>query len=229
MADATQKPMTQKITMKSVLLITAGFALAAAARAQSAATNPTAPASPPAQPTEISRGLLGQTYSGLTYTYTELRHSPLEGQGLRFEYNMPLNLGFDAKFTYDGLRTTSFANLRNTSQLAEASAVAFMTQYGWIKPYIEVGAGWLWTKSAGVRDNAAAGRLGTGAEFQVATALVLRPYVNYTSSGVLPSDHRWNYGVKANYWLTDQWGVSAGLDRDNQQNMGYSAGLNYRF
>ncbi len=227
--------MTQKITMKSVLFVLATLGLAVGARAQSAATN--APASPPAssastaptEPGDISRGLLGQTYAGFTYTYTDIRHTSINSQGLRFEYNMPLNVGFDAKFTYDGARSEPFAGTRNTSQLLEASAIAFMPQYSGIKPFIEVGGGWLWTRTAGDTDSSFAGRLGTGAEFQLTPAFVLRPYLDYTHSGVLESDHRWNYGVKANYWVMDQWGVSAGLDRDNHQNMGYSAGMNFRF
>ncbi len=221
--------------MKSVLLVIAALGLTLGARAQSAATNapPTSPGTSAttssAEPADIGRGLLGQTYAGVTYTYTDVRHAPFHDEGLRFDYNMPLNVGFDAKFTYDGTRSSEFDGLRNSSQLLEASAIAFSPQYGWIKPFIEVGAGWLWTKTAGDHDNSAAGRLGTGAEFQVGTDFAVRPYVNYTSSGVLPSDHRWNYGVKANYWLADQWGLGFGLDRDNRQNMGYSAGMNFRF
>jgi hypothetical protein len=220
--------MTQKITMKSLLLVTAVFGLAVAARAQSAPTAART-ASAPSPAVDTGRGLLGQTYSGLTYTYTDIRHTSINGQGLRFEYNLPLNVGFDAKFTYDGARSEPFAGMRNSSQLLEASAIAFAPQLDWIKPYIEVGGGWLWTKTLGDRDSSFAARLGAGAEFQVTPVLVLTPYATYTHASVLESDHLWNYGVKANYWILEHWGVSAGLDRDNHQNLGYSAGMNYRF
>ena len=220
--------MTQKITIKSLLLVAAALGLAVSVQAQSASTGAPA-AAPPAQPAEISRGLLGQTYSGLTYTYTDIRHTSINDQGLRLEYNLPLNVGFDAKFTYDGARSEPFAGTRNSSQLLEASAVAFTPQFGWIKPYFKVGGGWRWSRTAGDGDSSFALRLGTGGEFQLTPALVLTPYVDYTHATVLDSDHRWNYGVKANYWILDQWGLSAGLDRDNHQNMGYSAGMNFRY
>ena len=37
------------------------------------------------------------------------------------------------------------------------------------------------------------------------------------------------YGVKGNYWVTHQWAVTAQLDRNDNQDMGYKVGFNYRF
>jgi len=53
--------------------------------------------------------------------------------------------------------------------------------------------------------------------------------VSFTDTTSLHTDNRWAYGVKANYWITRQWGLTAGVMRDNRVNTTYSLGTNYRF
>lgn len=215
--------MTKKTTMKLALLSVAALGLALTASAQ------TDGATGAASTAALGPGLLGQTYTGLTYSYTDIQHTSLNNQGLRFVYNEPVAPGLDALFTYQGDRSARFAGTRNTDQMLEVAGVAYMSGYGWAKPYVSAGAGYLWTGTWGMRHDSFEARFGTGVEFLVARNFELTPYVNYTAARALMKDHRWNYGVSSNYWLTRHWGVSAALDRDNLRNMAYSVGVNFRF
>ena len=224
----TTNIMTQKTNLKFVLLAVAALGLAATAPAQSTGAGAPAPAAAPGTGT----GLLGQTYSGLSYGYTDLAGTSLNQQSLRFEYNQPLNTGFDLKLGYTGAHTSLFAGTnRDSQQSFDANAIAFIPETNWGRPYLSVGAGWLWTKDAGVRDNSFLYRFETGVEYQVTSELAVTPWVAYVDAPSLtgPVRNRWNYGVKANYWLTHSWGLEAGLGRDNKTDMTYSAGVNFRF
>lgn len=214
--------MTQKITMKNLLL--------AAALCLGAAATASAQTSAAGQKTTASgTGLLGQTYVGLDYGYINLPDTCVNAQGLKFEYNQSLNTGFDLNLSYAGSRTEKFATRRNTEQVVDASAIAFIPEYSWGKPFIGVGAGWAWTKTNGAKDNAFQWNGQAGIEFQVTRAWTVTPYVKYTISDVYDTAHLWNYAVKTNYWITKQWGLQAGVDHTNHQAWAYSAGVNYKF
>ena len=217
--------MTKKTTMKLVFLSVAVLGLALSASAQSSDASPPAPTPAPASGT----GLLGQTYAGLTYTYTDIPNTSLNNQGLRFQYNEPVSTGLDALFTYEGDRSARFDSTRNTFEQVGAAAVAYLPEFARAKPFVLFGAGWIWTHAWGVANNSFAGQIGTGVEFRLSSPFVLTPYVTYTDAKVFAGRHRWNYGVKANYWLSDHWGVTATVDRDNHQDTGYGAGVNFRF
>jgi len=224
----TTNTMNQKITMKSLLLAAAVLSLAAVAPAQSTGASTPAPAAGPGTGT----GLLGQTYTSLGYGYTDLTGTTVNQQNLRFEYNQPLNTGFDLKLGYTGARTSEFAGTqRNSQQSFDANAIAFVPETNWGRPYFQVGAGWLWAKDGGARDNSFLYHLETGVEYQVTTAFSVTPWVAYvdTPSLHLPADNHWNYGLKTNYWLTRSWGVGVDLARDNKRNTTYGAGVNFRF
>jgi opacity protein-like surface antigen len=215
--------MTQKITMKNLLLALAALGLAASVSAQT-----TAAAAPTPGP-GTGTGLLGQTYTSLGYSYDDLSHSSVNLQGLRFEYNQPLNTGFDLKLGYTGARTSEFSGTRDRQQSFDASAIAFIPETNWGRPYIDVGAGWIWTRNAGVNDNSFLYHLAAGVEYQLTSALSLTPYVTYLDAQSITVINHWNYGVKSNYWLTNQWGLGVGIGRDNKQDMTYSAGVRFRF
>ncbi len=210
--------------MKTLLIAVAALGFTAAGYAQN--TGASVPTPAPA----VGRGLLGQTYVSLGYGYTDLVGTTVNLQGLRFEYNQPLNTGFDLKLGYTGGRTSMFdGGQRSTQQSFDASAVAFIPETNWGRPYFEVGAGWIWTRDAGVKDNSFLYHLETGVEYQLTSALSLTPYLTYVDAPSIPVNNHWNYGVKTNYWLNDQWGLSAGIGRDNKRDTTYSAGVNFRF
>ena len=219
-----QKNMTQKTTIRTLLLALAavlGFTASAAAQTTGAST--------PAPSTEIGKGLLGQTYVGLGYGYTDLNHSSVNYQGLTFSYNQPLNTGFDLNLKVGDAWSPQYSGVRTRQQSFEAAAVAFIPDRAWGRPFISVGAGWLWTKTAGMSDNSFLYSLDTGVEFQATRELSITPYMSYTDATSLHVNNKWGYGVKAHYWLTDQWGIIGALGRDNKANMTYSTGVTFRF
>lgn len=216
--------MTQKTTTRTLLSATlAAFGLAVAASAQSTGAGPSAPLA------ETGKGLLGQTYAGVAYGYTDLSHSSVNLQGLSFTYNQPVNRGFDLSLDMSDAWSSSYAGTRTRQQSLGGAATAFVPDQAWGRPFFSVGAGWFWTKTAGVSDNSFLYDLATGVEFQATRELSLTPFVSYTEATSLHVNNKWGYGVKANYWVNDQWGVTGALGRDNKSNMNYSVGVNLRF
>ena len=99
----------------------------------------------------------------------------------------------------------------------------------WGRPFIGVGAGWTWTKMSGNRDNSFLYTIDTGVEFQVTKALSITPVVSFTDTTSFHTDNKWAYGVKANYWINSQWGLTTGVMRNNTVNTTYSVGTTLRF
>jgi hypothetical protein len=215
--------MKQKIILKSFLLAgVASLGLAASARADS--TTDPAPAV-----SAVSSGLLGQTYAGLAYSYVHLDTGPVSADRYSFEYNQPINAGFDAVFNYDRTQDGLIAGDRGYGQSFDAALRAFSTAYSWGKPYVEGGIGYERTKFSGLRDDSFAWIAGAGIEFQATTALSITPYIRYTRTDGLPDHNTADYGVKANYWLTKQWAVTGGLSLDDSRNLSYKVGVNVHF
>jgi len=214
--------MTKKIIIKT-LLLAAALGLARSLFAQGT------PASAPAPAAETGKGLLGQSYVNLGYHYTDLHQSSVNYQGLSFEYNLPLNTGFDLSLNAGDAWSSTTLGGHARQQTISASAIAFSPDLSWGRPYIGVGAGWIWAKNPGVISNSFLYGLQTGVELQATNELSITPYLSYTDASSRQVDNKWSYGVKANYWLTSQWGLTGGISRDNKLNMGYSIGTTFRF
>ena len=210
--------MKQKIIIKSLLLAAATIGLTAAARADDPR---------PAPPVSASgaMGLLGQTYAGLTYSYVDLNRTSSHADDYRFDLNQALNAGLDGVLSYDWMQDGAAARQDSVT----AGLRAFGTSYVWGKPYVEAGAGYAWEKVTGVRRNSVIWLAAVGAEFQVAPAVTVTPFVKYQGTPSLAQHDKWDFGVKANYWVTSQWAVTVSLDRDDHQNTGFTAGTNFRF
>jgi opacity protein-like surface antigen len=218
--------MTKKITMKTLLLAGAlAFGLGASSFAQSTG------ASVPAPGSDTGKGLLGQSYVNLGYSYTDAHKKPFDIQGLNFDYNQPLNTGFDLNVALGDNWSSQYSRTRFREVSAFANAIAFIHDLSWGKPFIGVGAGYIRTKFSGSKDWAFAGDLSTGVEFQVTKDLSITPVATYTdtTSSQITRENRWEYGVKANYWITSDWALSAGVSRDNQVDTTYSIGTTFRF
>jgi len=214
----TNMKLKNKIT--SIILAAAALGLTVSAHAADPA-----PAAPAADPL----GLLGQTYAGLSYSFINLHNAPVNADSYGFEYNQPLNTGFDAVFNYDWTQSGVVAGDRAREQALSAALRAFSLSYSWGKPYVDAGLGYDWTRFAGVKDHSFAWIGEAGVEFQVAPAVSVTPYVRYSLTKGFDEQDNVNYGVKANYWVTKQLAVTAGLDRNNDHDMTYKLGLNVRF
>jgi len=201
------------------LLFAAALTSVAAARADE----------PTPVPASGTMGLLGQTYAGLTYSYLNLDSSPVNADSYSAEFNNPLNASLDGILGYNFTQTGVVAGTRLNEQSLRAAVRAFSSSYSWGKPYVEGGVGYAWTKFAGTHDNSIVWDAAVGAEFQVAPAVTVTPYVQFRDEPDLAGGSTWNFGVKGNYWVNSQWSITGGVNRDDDQNMGFTVGTNFRY
>jgi hypothetical protein len=220
--------MKQNLNLKNYLVAaTLSLGLLTAARADDSilATQP------PAETASLAGNLslLGQTYATLTYSYINLDDTSVHADSYTFEVNQALAAGLDGVFAYDYSRTGSFAGSHVSQHTVSAALRAFSTSYSWGKPYVEAGVGHAWSRFAGARDNSFLWEVAVGAEFQVLPRATVTPYVQYVDAPDLAGDGVWNYGVKGSYWIDTSWAVTAGFERDDEQNTAFTVGTNFRF
>jgi hypothetical protein len=220
------KTMKQHIITKS-LLLSAVAALGLATSAFAGGDGDSAASS--AAPAPATLGLLGQTYAGVSYSYLHLDASPVNASKYGFEYNQPLNPGFDTVFNYDWSQSGAIAGDRAHEQMVSAALRAFTASQTWGRPYLEAGIGYDWMKFAGTKDHSFVWIAGAGIEFQPTTELSVTPFVRYERANSYADPDLFNYGVKANYWLTRQWALTAEISRNDSQDMAYKFGVNVRF
>jgi hypothetical protein len=110
-----------------------------------------------------------------------------------------------------------------------AALRAFSTSYNWGKPFVEAGGGYAWIKYAGAKDNSFIWHVAVGAEFQMAPQATVTPYVRYEDAPDLAGGSTWTAGVKGSYWIDTSWAVTAGIERDDEQNTAFTVGTNFRF
>lgn len=210
--------MKQPILTKT-LLIAAVFGLATASKGVAAEGSLAAD----------SAGLLGQAYGGLTFSTTDLHGTSLSVDHYSFEYNLPITADFDANFGYDYGQSGTILGSRVKQHLLGASVRAYSTN-AWGKPYIEAGLGYTNVRYAGSKEGSYLWALAVGAEFQVAPAFSVTPYVQYSDApDIGGSEGTWDFGVKANYWLTRRIAIVGDISRNDDKDMNYAIGLNFRF
>ena len=176
-----------------------------------------------------SAGLLGQAYGGLSFSTTDLHGTSLSVDNYSFEYNLPITAGFDANFGYNYAQSGTILGSRVKEQSLGGSVRAYSTT-SWGKPFVEAGLGYTNVRFAGSKEGSYLWALAVGAEFQVASAFSVSPYVQYLDApDIGGSEGTWDYGVKANYWLTRRISIVADLSRNDDKDMNYSVGMNFRF
>jgi opacity protein-like surface antigen len=209
--------------LKSIVLVAAAsLGLASSSFAQT-----TVPATEPA-PVARPSGLLGQNYAALSYGFLDLDDSGVDANSVSLGFNQAIRDGLDSMLEYDYTRTDRILGSRLTQHSVLIGARAF-TNYNGIKPYAEAGVGWVWQKFGGASDNSFAWGAGVGAEFELAPAFTLTPFVRYTDITEGSNNDAWEYGLKTNYWLTEKLALSGGISRDDDSNMLYRVGVNFRY
>jgi opacity protein-like surface antigen len=219
--------MKQKTKLKFLILTAAaslGLALSAAAQSATASVPESAPMP--------YWGLLGTSYTGVAFNYTQLdAGAPSAMRGADLTFNQPLSAGFDLNLGYDwGRASTGTARL--TDQDLNLGLTAF-TKLDWGRPYVQALAGWEWRRGSGFADdNSFAYTLGTGVEFQVAQPFVITPYINFVrATGFNRSE--FDLGVKGTYRLTKEWSLTAGVQYDavrrDKDAKEFTLGVNYQY
>ncbi len=213
------------------------FGLAASAYAQSAPGASDAP--PSADP---GPGLVGSSYSGVSYGYQEQEGAPYALHDCEFVANGSAlrtgDWGLDGNLTYDylfGEANGLFDHVNNT----EVGLTNFVTR-SWGRPFATTDAGYAWERDGDVSRRSFAYNLTGGVEFDVLRCFALAPYVDYQAephlynheipTASLP-DHVTYYGVMATLPLAGKWKASLGLDTDqySRDDVGYRAGVSYAF
>lgn len=174
---------------------------------------------------QAGQGLLGQKYASLTYRYVDLDGATGHADDYRFDFSEPLKTGYDGLLGFDW----TDANAATRSLAITTGLRAWCPDLAWGKPYAEAGAGYISAKKAGVKDDSFLWQVAVGAEFQAASAVTVTPFVRYEDAPSLHRNGRWDFGVKANYWVDHRWAVTAGIDRDNDSNTGFTVGTNFRY
>ncbi|MBA4136823.1 MAG: hypothetical protein C0518_05855 [Opitutus sp.] len=215
--------MKNYISLKSFLLAAAAsLGLATSAFAQT-----TVPATELAPVTRAS-GLLGQNYASLSYGFVDLDDTGIDASSYTIAFNQAVRDGLDSMLEYDYTRSDRIFGSRLTQHSLLLGARAY-TNYNGIKPYAEVGVGWVWQKFGGTSDNSFAWGVGVGAEFELASAFTVTPFVRYTDITEGSDNGAFEFGAKANYWLNEKFSVMGGVSRDDDSNMTYRVGVNYRY
>jgi len=173
--------------------------------------------------------LLGQTYGTLSYSYIDLDGSSTHADGYTFEMNKPLSFGLDGMLSYEYAQSGVVAGSRVKQNVLGAALRAFSTSYNWGKPFVEAGAGYAWVSYAGMKDNSFIWHAAVGAEFQIRPRATVTPYIRYEDAPDLAGANTWNFGVKGSYWIDSSWAVTAGIERDDEQNTAFTVGTNFRF
>ena len=183
---------------------------------------PTPETTPPA-------GLLGSRYSEVDYNFTDLPGSDhADGFGLNFNQPLRANLDFTAGYNW---AKADFGPFDAKVQDLQAGVRAFSIM-SWGRPYAEASVGWEWAKVAGIHDDSFAYRVGVGAEFQVARAFVVTPFVNFVRATAFNASEV-EMGAKVTYRLNREWSLTARAqyeavrhDRDSAE---YSVGAVFHF
>ena len=177
----------------------------------------------------IGRGLLGESYSAMSYRYIDLHGTSADAHAFDFTLNQNVSEGFDVLLDYTYKNSEALAGGHANQRMFDLGVRAFTNTRGF-KPYVEAGLGWQWAKAPlGYRANSPAYFLGTGVEFQMARDLALTPFVRYTDATKHGIGHEVDCGIKANYWLGEHVGIMTSISRDNSRDMRYGLGLTFRY
>lgn len=181
---------------------------------------------------ESASSLLGQHYVATSVGIVDLDAANTP-RVFHVDYNRNFATGVDLRLELDYFRSQPtnsvlYGHARYADYNA-AVAVRTFTVRGRFAPYAEAGAGWTWFKLAGWREDSFVWFAGAGVEASVTRDLSLTPFVRYTDRVNLFRGDQWSYGVRANYALTPRVGLVASVERDDDRNTRYTAGLSYRF
>lgn len=178
--------------------------------------------------TGTTTGLLGENYFGTTYAWHKLSDSPIDAHGFAFEGNWVVRDNLDFSLNYDWRRTDEFLGIRARQQTVLVGLRIFNSEDR-IRYYSEAAAGWAWADAGGlVSDHSSTYRLGAGAELTLAPSTTLTPFIYYQDYGSGGSG-TFNYGLKANTWVSRHWALTASVLRDDSKDVSYHLGVNVRF
>jgi opacity protein-like surface antigen len=215
-------------SFKSLLLVAAcSLGLGAPAFA---AENTTVVSSTPATTVDaMTHGVLGHNLANFSISYIDIDDSSVDATAYNLTLNQGLRTGLDTLFEYNYLRSEKTGAGRITEHKVNFGGRAY-TNYNGFKPFVDGGIGWAWLKAPfGLSENSFLAFASVGAEFQATPELTITPSVRYWYAAKSSFSDTWDFSVKANYWVTEKIAITAKLGMDDDQNIEYGLGFNYRF
>ncbi|HWA86811.1 MAG TPA: hypothetical protein VG710_11355, partial [Opitutus sp.] len=176
-------------------------------------------------------GLLGSRYTGVEYDYLDFTGAgPDHAHGVALNYNQPMTSNFDLGAGYGWARAHD-SGVAFTQQDIDLRGTLY-TNLAWGKPFALAAAGWDFAHAAGAKDNSFVYRLGVGIELPASAAFTVTPFVNFVRATGY-SRNECDFGVKAEYRVTREWGVMARAQYDairhDSDQAEYALGVNYHF
>jgi len=188
---------------------------------------PDVPASQPVGST--SRGLLGENYTNLGFTYIDVKNTNVDGQAIDFGMSAPYTSKTDLFFEYNYTRSEPVLDGHAWWQSLLAGG-RWYTNLNGIKPYAEAGLGWAWVDVPVFGgENSWAWFTGIGIETPVAPNATVTPFIRFTDAPDIGDADHWDFGVKGNYWLNAKLALTAKVAIDDDQSWSFGAGVNYQF
>lgn len=177
-------------------------------------------------------GLLGQKFTGVDFGYTHhVESAPKSLRRYGFVSQAPLAelTNVDAAFHYDFIRGSSLG-LTNQTHRTYVSFTRYF-EHRTVKPFAQAAAGWAWSKTGPVKEDSFFYRGVVGAEVGINPNVALTPFVSIEEAANIGGlgDRAWNIGAKLAYRLNRNWVPTLRVQIDDDDNIEYAVGMNYRF
>lgn len=182
-----------------------------------------------------SGGLLGRDYFGLEGSYLNRDKSDIGFRSFDVRMNKNVMQGLDASLGYGYGNSENFSGSDLDRNTVDLGGRYFKEIGRGIKPFVDASAGWTWLDGPlGFDDDSFTWSGGGGVEYAVNDKFAVTPYARYREATSLQTavsdsfrydDDVFEYGIRANYWVRSGWAVTAGVQRDDNKSMRYSAGV----
>lgn len=170
-----------------------------------------------------SAGLLGQRYASASFGYADINKSSVDAFAAGAAVNLPVRSNLDIGFGYARGWIESFSDANVDSIGVDAT---FIHTADTFKTFSSVRLGYDW---GFFEEEATTWGASAGAEFAFGSATALTVSASY-SDNFKDGDHGvWSGTATVNRWLNDRIGVVGSVSLIEGGNIGYSAGVAFRF
>lgn len=175
-------------------------------------------------------GLLGERYVGATIDYVVFDGDALDdGIGVTLAYNNPLNEEIDLSVTYSYLGSEAYDSTNVTSHALLVGAT-FHSQMGQGRGLLRVELGVNRLKAGG-SETEIPYALTLGYELPLNAEFALTPFVTWSDlvDSDLDVDGTFDLGVLASWRVSETLDIVGTVTRNDDSDLGLSAGVAYRF
>lgn len=175
------------------------------------------------QPASNSAGLLGQRYAAASFSYLDTNNLPVDAFASGVSVNLPIRSNLDVGFGYARSWIESFSDANVDSIGANAT---FIYTGDTFKTFSSVSLGYDWGL---FDDEATTWGAAAGAEFAFGSATALTVSASYDDTFKDGDNSLWSGTVAVNRWLSNRVGVVGAVSLIEGDNIGYTAGVAFKF